>query len=105
MTLKNCFSGSEWQAIINSPNSLVSFYRYWTRKEAVLKAYGSGLNIDPIEVQILSDVEAYFQQTQFSFKEITIDDCYVCTLCSSRHNIQISRISVLTMKELVASEL
>lgn len=44
---KSFFSQSEYMSILSAVNSeqLASFYRCWTGKEAIVKAYGKGLSI------------------------------------------------------------
>lgn len=44
---QSCFTISEWNEILSADDQCSRFYYYWTRKEAVLKAIGSGLLIHP----------------------------------------------------------
>lgn len=49
--LENCFTKDE---IINIDNNIISFYRYWTAKEAYLKCDGIGLIRNLKEIEIIS---------------------------------------------------
>ncbi|HBM4377779.1 TPA: 4'-phosphopantetheinyl transferase family protein [Enterococcus faecium] len=49
--LENCFTKDE---IINIDNNIMSFYRYWTAKEAYLKCDGIGLIRNLKEIEIIS---------------------------------------------------
>ena len=49
--LENCFTRDE---IINIDNNIISFYRYWTAKEAYLKCDGIGLIRNLKEIEIIS---------------------------------------------------
>jgi len=51
----DCFSTTEWECMRNSDNLLNSFYQFWTRKEAVLKADGRGLGIPLNEFEVVND--------------------------------------------------
>ncbi|MBL3658717.1 4'-phosphopantetheinyl transferase family protein [Fulvivirga sediminis] len=42
---KNQWTDTEYQNIFEAEDSKVAFFNYWTKKEAVLKADGRGLNI------------------------------------------------------------
>ena len=44
--LNNVFHYKEWENITRSANPYLTFYYYWTAKEAVCKAEGKGLGID-----------------------------------------------------------
>lgn len=46
MMLDDCFSKAEQSMIKNESHPLSTFYTLWTRKEALLKASGKGLNSD-----------------------------------------------------------
>lgn len=49
--LENCFTKDE---IINIDNNIISFYRYWTAKEAYLKCDGIGIIRNLKEIEIIS---------------------------------------------------
>lgn len=52
LDFKDHFFVEEWNAIINSNDLYHIFYEYWTAKEAILKAEGSGLNISLKDILI-----------------------------------------------------
>ena len=59
----------EWSNIINSGRPIDCFYDYWTKKEAVLKAYGSGLINNLNEVDVISNV-VYMDSKKFLIEKI-----------------------------------
>lgn len=82
--LENCFTRDE---IINIDNNIISFYRYWTAKEAYLKCDGIGL------IRNLKEIEIFFFENEFieisdnkrntisRLKSLNYDDKYVVAIC------------------------
>jgi 4'-phosphopantetheinyl transferase len=63
----NCFTIREWSAINGSDRPVESFYRLWTRKEAVIKADGRGMQIPLPSFEVLKnrttvDARAWYMQ-------------------------------------------
>ncbi|OQP65526.1 hypothetical protein A3860_17835 [Niastella vici] len=79
---RNTYSISEWNIIQNSPDMREAFYRYWTQKEAVLKALGKGFNI-PINSVKLQDRKARVCSKNYHLIEIKICPNYSCHLALS----------------------
>jgi 4'-phosphopantetheinyl transferase len=73
---KDNFSTKEWVDIITSKNKLFTFYSYWTKKEAFLKAIGVGLNI-PLNEAEVHDNKIVWNDTNWFFHEVKIDDICV----------------------------
>jgi len=71
------FSSKELHDINLSQNPLREFYRYWTKKEAVIKADGRGLNIPLNNINVLQNSGSIFLDTQWYLYELPIDNEYV----------------------------
>ncbi|WP_237037070.1 4'-phosphopantetheinyl transferase family protein [Mediannikoviicoccus vaginalis] len=82
--LENCFTRDE---IINIDNNIISFYRYWTAKEAYLKCDGIGLIRNLKEIEIISLENEFIKindskrNTISRLKSLNHDDKYVGAIC------------------------
>ena len=82
--LENCFTKDE---IINIDNNIISFYRYWTAKEAYLKCDGIGLIRNLKEIEIISFENEFIKindskrNTISRLKSLNHDDKYVGAIC------------------------
>lgn len=82
--LENCFTRDE---IINIDNNIISFYRYWTAKEAYLKCDGIGLIRNLKEIEIISFENEFIKindskrNTISRLKSLSHDDKYVGAIC------------------------
>jgi len=52
---KDLWTHAEWRAIQEADDQHLEFYRYWTRKEAVIKADGKGMYIPLKEIDVTGD--------------------------------------------------
>ena len=50
------WTAQEWGRIQHDPGQWLEFYRFWTRKEAVVKAEGSGLSVALRTIDVTEDV-------------------------------------------------
>lgn len=91
--LPTCFNQTEQNAILQSSNSRTQFYEYWTRKEALVKATGKGIDeslplvpcMDGLsEIPFLMNGSEHWQVESFS-----IDEKHIATLAypSTQKNI------------------
>lgn len=82
--LENCFIKDE---IINIDNNIISFYRYWTAKEAYLKCDGIGLVRNLKEIEIISfgnefiEINDSKRNTISRLKSLNYDDKYFGAIC------------------------
>jgi 4'-phosphopantetheinyl transferase len=53
------FTASEWDVINNYTDKFEGFYNFWTRKEAVLKAIGTGFHTPLSSVDVADDTIKY----------------------------------------------
>jgi 4'-phosphopantetheinyl transferase len=89
----NCFSANEWLYLKNSDDPLLGFYKLWTRKEAVIKADGRGLQI-PLSTFDVTHNQVSINSCNWFINELTIAEGYIAhiatdTICDN-HIIQLS---------------
>jgi 4'-phosphopantetheinyl transferase len=77
MDFRGQMTQNEWNKVIYSNNISSSFFNYWTQKEAVLKAHGSGI-IDVLKSFEIIDNGTKLNKSYFFIKEIFIDYGYKC---------------------------
>lgn len=73
------FSRAEWRTIETSATPLQHFYVAWTKKEAFLKALGTGLQTPLNEITIAGTAITCQAETRYA-TEVPIDPNYVCHL-------------------------
>lgn len=72
------FSNCEWQRIISNKRSpLRGFYSAWTKKEAALKAAGSGLLLPPQQIDVINE-QVYINHNTWTLQKISICRSYIC---------------------------
>lgn len=78
---QNYFSNDEQKAVNQSLNPLNEFYKLWTRKEAVLKATGIGLNTDLCQIEVLGNKCTINQNPiinkTYAIESIKVDNAFI----------------------------
>lgn len=76
------FTSNEWQYINAHASKFDGFYNFWTRKEAVLKAIGTGFHTPLDEVDVSEDTITY-DDTVYYIKSINISQDYKCHIATT----------------------
>lgn len=87
-TVKSIIDDPDLSRLSANPKEIGSFYHYWVRKEAVLKAMGYGLSI-PLRSVELKDEKATIQGACWYLTELYIQSAYVCYVALPVPNVRI----------------
>ena len=84
---ENYFSSDEWHIVKKSKNDLSSFYRFWTRKEALAKAIGLGVLEEFSSLEVINDV-VETNGCRFYLHELSINEGYIASMAVSIKNVK-----------------
>lgn len=89
------FTLNEWDKINNYANRYDGFYDFWTRKEAVLKAIGTGFHTPLSSVDVTEDKVSY-DDIVYHIQAFNINKDYKCHIATniSPENIQLIHVNV-----------
>ena len=87
------FSENEWTYIDKYPGKFDGFYNLWTRKEAVLKAIGTGFHTPLSEVDVATDQVSY-QGIVYFIRALDILPNYKCHIATTAGSNNIASINV-----------
>lgn len=88
------FSENEWNKINRSSDRGESFYHFWTRKEAVLKAIGTGFQIPLSSVDVTAEQVDYDGHTYY-LRSLAIGDTYKCHIATTISHANVHLIPVI----------
>jgi 4'-phosphopantetheinyl transferase len=75
-------TASEWSLICHASDTQGAFYNIWTKKEALLKALGRGVDADFSHIDVSGD-EAAIDNTTYRFSRVEIGEGYVCHMATT----------------------
>ena len=79
----NCFSADEWVYLKNADDPLLIFYKLWTRKEAVIKADGRGLEIPLSCFEVISP-QVSLNSCNWFINELPIIKGYIAHIATDK---------------------
>lgn len=79
------FTQNEWEYIHSHADKFEGFYKVWTRKEAVLKAIGTGFHTPLNSVDVVADIVEYDDITYY-VQSVEIAAGYPCHIASTARN-------------------
>jgi 4'-phosphopantetheinyl transferase len=89
----NYFTKNEWNIINHYPNHFDGFYNFWTRKEAVLKAIGSGFHT-PLSSVDVSDESLTYDDITYHIQSLEINPEYKCHIATTQISPGIRLINI-----------
>lgn len=78
----SCWTPKETKEIYKDPKDYSIFYIYWTKKEAVVKAIGNGLNIPLRHIQINVDNATVSNYGNWYLKEISFSEQHIAHIAT-----------------------
>jgi 4'-phosphopantetheinyl transferase len=78
---KEQFTDNEWAFLMRAADKNMAFYTLWTRKEALLKAIGSGVHIPFSSVDVTKEF-AHYGNKMYYLYPIHIDTNYIAHVAS-----------------------
>ena len=73
------------------PDQIQAFYRYWTEKEAVIKANGKGLSIPLTDFEVVNRHTRIGEESWYT-KDVFIHPSYYCSLSTNKRNFKIDLV-------------
>ncbi|WP_343796375.1 4'-phosphopantetheinyl transferase family protein [Gaetbulibacter jejuensis] len=86
-SFKTHMTSYEWKKINDEEDEICAFYKYWTNKEAVVKAYGKGLSLPLKSFEIING-KVSIKNSSFLVEEIVLHKDYKCSLALMSNKYQ-----------------
>jgi 4'-phosphopantetheinyl transferase len=87
--LESIFSLDETEAVLSAENNTDIFYKFWTRKEAIVKATGQGISDHLIQIPVIDGHHTVSSKLLDGFKDLKVlsfnlNEYYIASLALSR---------------------
>src|SRR5690554_2367316 len=79
----DCWTPKEMEEIYKDSKDYHTFYKYWTKKEALVKAVGNGLNIPLKDIEISTNHATVSNYGKWYFKEIIFSKKYMAHVATN----------------------
>lgn len=87
------FTPGEWAYINRHANKLKGFFKFWTRKEAVLKAAGTGFDTHLSAIDVSED-HIIYDDVHYHIQSLDIDRKYHCHIAFTREQDNIRTVPI-----------
>lgn len=77
------FQAQEWDEIINVKDVEHCFFKFWSRKEAVMKADGRGMEIPLVDLNVLEDIVQLKNGKHFHLHDLEMPEEFVGSVATS----------------------
>ena len=74
---------NEWKHIQHSPDTRKAFYEIWTKKEAIMKSLGRGIDMELDKLDLCGDT-VMFEGNTYWFSPLAIAHNYIAHIASNR---------------------
>ncbi|EDP94250.1 4'-phosphopantetheinyl transferase superfamily protein [Kordia algicida OT-1] len=78
----DCWTPKETEVIYKDTTDYYTFYNYWTKKEALVKAIGDGLNIPLKNIEISGSQATVVNHGKWYLKEISLSEKYTAHIAT-----------------------
>lgn len=92
----SCWCPEEMEWLRHQDDTTSAFFYLWTRKEAVLKAFGKGLSIDLKAINVLHDRVVTGENGTWTLQPLHIHTSYSAHIAFNREDMHPPRITKLT---------
>lgn len=86
------FTNRDWKTIVSE--GYMTFYDYWTKKEAIMKADGRGISKTFAELEVTSKNVFLLGDQQWYPIKLDLFDSYTCYLACNLENAEFSTIEI-----------
>lgn len=104
--LPTVFSAPEISVVLTAENKNKTFYKLWTRKEAIVKATGKGIDDNLVEIDVLDEAE-YIEASAFQSKQhmqvfsFDVDQDYIGALAFKKGRVDVDNIRLYPLDTLL----